>query len=64
MAQLQKEPPKLTKDEINLAIVCVATSSAWWDSNGLMHPHGERFKKLMALQSKLVDLRHYKRKRK
>ena len=64
MAQLQKEPPKLTKAEINLAIVCVATSSAWWDRNGLMNPYDERFKKLMALQHKLVDIRSYKRKRK
>ena len=38
MAQLQKEPPKLTKAEIDLAIVCVATSSSFWDSNGLMNP--------------------------
>ena len=62
MAQLQKEPPKLTKDDINLAIVCVATSSAWWDSNGLIMPYDERFRKLMELQSKLVDIREYKRK--
>ena len=64
MKQLQKEPPKLTKDELNLAIVCVATSSAWWDMSGHIRPEDERFKELMALQRKLADIREYKRKRK
>ena len=62
MAKLQKEPPKLTKAEISLAILCVSTSSAWLDRNDLMFPYDDRFKKLMALQRKLAALRNYKRK--
>ena len=45
MAKLQKEPPKLTKAEISLAILCVSTSSAWLDRNDLMFPYDDRIKK-------------------